>query len=638
MKENRQSAIFRRDERGASDETRLKSRRPKCPPRMDFRAFRALFGAMRFAVWTALALVATLALGCGESAPDTPTTAIAIAPPPTAVPEATRTPTPEPSPTASPSPTATSEPTRTPAPAPPTAILPTASPIPIPPTPFPTPDPRARGGTLNIASEHDIAHQDVHADVSPALAAWGPGIAYSRLMRLRTGEGVALPSLAVECDLCAGWEMESPTSFRFALRENARWHDIAPVDGRPVSARDVAYSYARQSEPSMPNAPLLGGVADVRALDDRTLRITTRLPDADALLAFADGHSKIVAREAAELNGDLRDGPTIGSGAWIYDAESAPDTRMFARNEDYYESGVPYLDKLVIHILPDGATRSAAFQTAHLDVAEMGAAEWREYAGRNPSAPFLIAPQPGAGLEMAFKTTAPPFDNLALRRAAMLAMEPRKAIAEHWGGFGGIGAAFPMASADWRLPRGEAESRFAQPSAALGAVAASGEIAPFPLIISVGDYGEPYLAHAHAVSVELRRIGFDPTVDIVNRRDFGERVWLGGDYQLMMGPPAPASAPNGYLLTTLHSEGIWNTTEHRDVELDALLESQAVEFNPAKRAALMREIQTRALDMSYRFMPASGAAIWTWNPRVRDFHPNFAVSEYGFWARVWVVY
>ena len=593
----------------------------------------------RLAAWTALALaLMTLALGCGESPPDATPTAAAIAiapsPSPTAAPEPTRTPAPAATSTASP--TATSAPTRTPAPTIPP--LPTAAPSPIPPTPFPTPDPRARGGTLNIASEYAIAHQDVHADVSPALAAWGPGIAYSRLMRLRTGADTPLPSLAVECDLCASWEMESPASFRFELREDARWHDIAPVGGRPVSAHDVAYSYARQSDPAMPNAPLLGGVADVRALDDRTLRITTRLPDADALLAFADGHSKIAAREAVELNGDLRGGPTIGSGAWIYDAESAPDTHAFARNVDYYESGVPFLDRLIIHILPDRATRSAAFQTGHLDVARMSVAEWGEYARLNPSAPFLIAPQPGAGLEMAFKTTAPPFDNLALRRAAMLAMEPRKAIAEHWGGFGGVGAAFPMASADWRLPSGEADSRFNQPSAALGAVAASGEIAPFPLAISVGDYGEPYLAHAHAVSVELRRIGFEPTVDIVNRRDFGERIWLGGDYQLMMGPPAPASAPNGYLLTALHSDGIWNTTEHRDAELDALLESQAVELDPAKRAALMREIQTRALDMAYRFMPASGAEIWTWNPRIRDFHPNFAASEYGFWARVWVVY
>ena len=63
-----------------------------------------------------------------------------------------------------------------------------------------------------------------------------------------------------------------------------------------------------------------------------------------------------------------------------------------------------------------------------------------------------------------------------------------------------------------------------------------------------------------------------------------------------------------------------------------------MELDPARRAELIRQIQARALDMAYRFMPASGAEIWTWNPRVRDFYPNFAASEYGFWARVWVRY
>ena len=594
--------------------------------------------ASALALWAAVMFaLAASALGCYDANDDARTTSAPAASPPTAAPSPTiaptSTPAPAPSPTAAPSPTVAN----------PTAILtstpappPTAAPSPIPPTPFPTPDPRARGGSLSLASEYGIAHLDVHADASPALAAWGPGIAYSRLMRLRTGVDAPPPSLAVECDLCARWEMESPTSFRFELREDARWHPIAPANGRRVTAQDVAYSYARQSDPSLPNSPLLGGVSDVRALDDLTLRITTRLPDADALLAFADGHSKIAAREAVELSGDLRDGPTIGSGPWIYDAESTPDAHAFARNPDYYEGGPPPLDSLTIYVLPDAATRSAAFQTGHLDVVRMGAGEWGEYARLNPSAPMLVVPQPGAGLEIAFKTTAPPFDNLALRRAAMLAMEPRKAIAEHWGGFGDIGAAFPLASADWRLPRGDADSRFARLSAALAQVASSGAVAPFPLEITVGDYGEPYLAHAHAVSVELGRTGFEPTVKIVNRRDFGERVWLGGEYQLMMGPPAPVSAPNGYLLPTLHSEGIWNATGHRDAELDALLESQAVELDPAKRAALIRQIQARALDMAYRFMPASGAEIWARNPRVRDFYPNFAASEYGFWARVWV--
>ena len=70
-----------------------------------------------------------------------------------------------------------------------------------------------------------------------------------------------------------------------------------------------------------------------------------RLPDADALLAFADGHSKIVAREAVELNGDLRDGPTIGSGPWIYDPESPADTYAFSRNPGLLRGRNPILEQ-----------------------------------------------------------------------------------------------------------------------------------------------------------------------------------------------------------------------------------------------------------------------------------------------------
>ena len=31
-------------------------------------------------------------------------------------------------------------------------------------------------------------------------------------------------------------------------------------------------------------------------------------------------------------------------------------------------------------------------------------------------------------------------------------------------------------------------------------------------------------------------------------------------------------------------------------------------------------------------MPYARIAIWTWNPRVRDVHPNFAASEYHHWS------
>ena len=566
-------------------------------------------------------------------------------------------PSPEPTPTSAPTATPTAEPTHTPTaepdstPTPPSSVLiptppatattpaiitPIATAVPVTSTPAPTPDIRVRGGTLNLATENGIAHQDVHLDVSPALSTWGPGIAYSRLLRLRSGSEIELPSLLLECDLCDSWSMESPTSFRFDLRTDARWQNLAPVNGRPVTADDVVFSYIRQGSSAGPNAPLLHNVIDARAVEPTIVRVAFRSPDSDGLLALADGHSKIVAREAVDLSGDLRYGPTVGSGPWILDSTD-DNAHVFSRNPNYYNPSLPLLDAINISVLPDDQTRNAAFHVGRIDITRMEPSSWATHSGRSPNAPFLGVPQPGMGVEVAFNTTEPPFDDISARRAAMLAMDPLKAIDEHWGGFGFIGPGFPAASPDWLLPEDHLASRFNRTDDARSLLESAAPGGPEPVIITVGDFGQPYLNHAHAISVELGSVGFDAKVDIVNRRRFGENVWLGGDYQLMVGPPAPVSMPNSYLLPVLHSDGVWNTTGHRDQTLDELLEAQAVTLDVQARSELIRSIQERVLDQVYRFMPTARVDIWTWNHRVRDFYPNFAGFEYHHWSRVWVI-
>ena len=577
----------------------------------------------------ALGCILLLSQACDDPAPaSTPTP-----PPPTVSPSPTQIPPSPTPPPLSPPPTSIQIlPSPTPTE---TALVPTATPVPAPLTPSPISDPRARGGTLNLSTKEAIPHQDVHIDVSPALAIWGPGIAYSRLLRLKSGPDIQLPSMELECDLCESWTLETPTSFIFNLRPNARWHDIDPVNGRPVESQDVVFSYTRQGNPDLPNAPLLHNVDSVRALEPKKLRVSFRSPDADALIPLAEGHSKIVTREAVELTGDLHNGPTIGSGPWILD-QTSDGSHTFSQNPEYFEPGLPLVSNLNVMVLPDDSTQLAAFQTGLTDVIQMSPPTWSDHLARTPDALHLAIRQPGTGVEVAFRTTVPPFDDVRIRRAAMLAFDPLKAIEEHWGGFAFIGPGFPVAASDWLLPDADLVNRFGRPSDARKLLEDAGINAPIPVTITVGDFGEAYLRHAHAVSVELKSVGFVAEVDIVNRRDFGERVWLGGDYQLMLGPPAPVTVPNGYLLPILHSQGRWNTTGHSDQHLDELLEAQAVEMDPDRRAELVREIQRLALDNAYRFMPAAMVAIWAWNPRVKDFHPNFEAFEYHHWARVWL--
>ncbi len=592
------------------------------------RALLAIFASMLVAV-----------ASCSDPAPKpTPVpTATAVATATAEAPAPARTSTPEPPPTATVIPPAT--PTTIVQP----SIVPTApaeaTPLAVPTqaaTPMPPFDSRRRGGVLNIASWANIGHQDVQMDVSPALSTWGPGLAYSRLLRFKSGTGVRLPSLAVECDVCESWTMESPTSFVFRLRDDVRWQGIAPVNARALVAEDIVFSYVRQGQPSSPNSPLLHNMAEVGAMGQLDLRITTRSQDADFFAVLADGHSKIVAREAVEVNGDLRSGPTIGVGPWILERSDTNDTHVFVRNPDYFDPGQPLLDGLRVHILPDELTRNASFLVGALDVHEMSPQTWAEYKSQTLSASPILIQEPGIGLEVGLKADRAPFDDARVRRAVFRSMDPYKAIDEHWGGFAFVSMGFRAYDPGWIPADNEARQLFARPGDAEELLREAGIKEPVPVTIKVGDFGEAFLAHAHAISVEMQSVGFDAVVEIVNRREFGESVWLGGDYEMFVGPPAPIASPNGYLLPVLHSDGIWNTTGHRDPELDALLEQQAVSLDPAIRAELIGRIQGRVFEQAYRFMPAAKIAIWAAQPRVQDFRPNFAGNEYHHWARVWV--
>src|SRR5574341_880658 len=68
--------------------------------------------------------------------------------------------------------------------------------------------------------------------------------------------------------LADSWSWEGPTSLRFRLNPKAHWHD-----GRPVTARDVAFTFDVYRDPAV-NAsarPLLEQIVSVIAADSHTV-------------------------------------------------------------------------------------------------------------------------------------------------------------------------------------------------------------------------------------------------------------------------------------------------------------------------------------------------------------------------------
>src|SRR5262249_1741624 len=127
-------------------------------------------------------------------------------------------------------------------------------------------------------------------------------------------------------------------------------------------ANDIVYSFGRQRDLKV-NASLLGDVKLVEAPSTSTVRITLNKPSADGLYDMTNPQNKIVAREAVEVKGDLKEGAPIGTGAFMLERWDKGTAMRFKRHPNYFIKEQPYIDELVVLVIPDGSTRLAAFTT-----------------------------------------------------------------------------------------------------------------------------------------------------------------------------------------------------------------------------------------------------------------------------------
>ena len=474
----------------------------------------------------------------------------------------------------------------------------------------------------------------------------GPGLAYSRLLKLRSGPEADQPILLLECDLCLSWELTPDFAYEFHLRPDVRWHDIPPVNGRPLVADDIVFSYERLRTPGWPSASLFSSFGEIKALGPHTLRIELALADADALLSLADGHTKIIAHEVVEKYGDLRDSPVIGTGPWIWEETTEGVGTKFRRNPDYFEDGLPFLDQFQIKAIRSSVgdlslseTRLAAFQGGMVDVVLLPPEEWRKLDASNTGIASIISKQAGTGVALSMNVQAPPLDRLSVRRAILNSIDPWQYVETIWSGQGFVSMGVPVQGPDWLLSRDEMRTQhFADPGAARELLAASGVLGPVDIELTVRteEHGEIYLELAERIAGDLRQVGFNPRIRRLNPLQFSEAVLEHRDYELALGVLPPTSTTNTFLMALLHSEGRWNITGHQDSLLDAMIQEQAAEFDPEQRKLQLVEIQRHVLAQAYLFTPISRGFRWVFNQDVKGFYPNNALSEYNYWSRVWL--
>ena len=524
--------------------------------------------------------------------------------------------------------------------------------VPLPmPTPVIAPAPSgSTGGALTVVAAAEIPHLDVHQEVQETLTALGPGLAYSRLLRLKSGQGSNQPNLLLECDLCQSWNLNEDLAYVFNLRPDILWQNLAPVNGRALVAEDIIFSLDRLKTEGWPNASLLSSIGQVKALDSQTVQIELSLQDADALLALADGHVKIVAPEVVAEYGDLRTAPVIGTGPWIWQNTDSVQGMEFIRNADYFEAGLPFLDQLNVTVMrADPLANSpgsialdkvAAFKAGLVDVLSVGPSEWDMVRKNNSDFQSVVSRKSGSGIVLALNAQMPNLQETAVRQAIFQAVDPWDYLDTVWSGQGFASVGIPVRESDWLLERQEMRQNFfADPGKARQLLIDSGQKLPVDLEITVRieRTGGENLALEERLMADLTAVGFNPELRRMNPVQFNDLV-IGParEFQLAVGAVPPTSTTNSYLFGLLHSQGRWNLAGHEDTQLDTMIEQQSAEFDDSARREQVAEIQRRVLDQAYLFSPVTAASRWVFSSDLKGFEPNTALSEYNFWSRTWL--
>lgn len=506
------------------------------------------------------------------------------------------------------------------------------------------------GGALTVVAAARIPHRDVHQEVQETLTALGPGLAYSRLLRLRSGEGSNQPNLLLECDLCQSWELNEDLAYVFKLRPGIDWQNVAPVNGRPLNAQDVVFSLDRLKTPGWPNAPLLSSIGEATAIDDLTLQVELALEDADALLALADGHVKIVAPEVVTMYGDLKDAPVVGTGPWVWQETGPGEGMEFTRNSNYFENNLPFLDQLNVTVMRSGPLgdspgsveldKVAAFRAGLVDVFSAGPGEWDMVRRGDTDFQSVVSRRSGAGVVLAMNSQMPNLKETAVRQAVFQAIDPWDYLDTVWSGQGFASVGIPVRESGWLLGRPEMrQNYFADPGKARQLLLDSGQRLPLDLEVTVRieRTGGENLALEERLIADLTAVGFNPELRRMNPVQFDDLVMgPAREFQLAVGAVPPTSTTNSYLFGLLHSKGQWNLSGHEDKQLDSMIEAQAAEFDDIARRDRLVEIQRRVLEQAYLFSPVTAASRWVFSSDLMGFEPNTALSEYNFWSRTWL--
>ncbi|MBN8871197.1 MAG: ABC transporter substrate-binding protein [Rhodospirillales bacterium] len=222
--------------------------------------------------------------------------------------------------------------------------------------------------------------------------------------------------------------------WELTLRDGLKFHD-----GQKVLARDCVATIQRFGKRDPFGQALMARVDEISAPSDTVIRFQLKRPFPLLPNALAQVYCAIMPERLAKTDPMQQIPEAIGSGPFKFLANERVSGQrvVFAKNADYVprSSGVAsfnagpkivHIDRVVWNFIPDPATASAALLQKEVDWWENPTIDLIPQIKRDKNVVVTVKDRTGELGCLRFNQLHPPFDNVAIRRVVVAAMDQKE--------------------------------------------------------------------------------------------------------------------------------------------------------------------------------------------------------------------